>query len=59
MEHKSGCLASTRSGAGRRAAGRMPAGNRHNTSWSPQLLIVAASLALWTVIIGTGAMIFR
>jgi hypothetical protein len=59
MEHKSGCLASTRSGAGRRASGRTPVGNGQNTSWSPQLLIVAASLALWTLIIGTGAMIFN
>jgi len=59
MGHKGGCLARPDSNIAKRVPRRVPIGDARGTSWNPQLLIVAASLALWTIIIGTGALVLN
>ena len=62
MHDGNSCVASTvqeaRAGPARKAPRRVPIGDERGTSAQPQLLILAASLLLWTLIIGSAMAIF-
>lgn len=61
MHDRNGCVASTvqeaTSGFTRPAPRRVPIGDKRGTSAQPQLLILAASLLLWTLIITTATVV--
>lgn len=63
MHDRNGCVASTvqeaRTGFTRPAPRRVPIGDKRGTSAQPQLLILAASLLLWTLIITTASIVLR
>jgi len=62
MEHPRSSLVSTLrdvDGFKRPARRRVPIGDERGTSAQPQLLVLAASLVLWALIITTAKFIFR
>jgi hypothetical protein len=62
MHDRNGCVASrvqeAKSGFTRPAPRRVPIGDKRGISAQPQLLILAASLLLWTVISTTATLVF-
>lgn len=63
MYDRNGCVASSIDGPNkgfeRPVRRRVPIGDERGSSAQPQLLILAASLLLWAVIITTATVVFR
>jgi hypothetical protein len=62
MQDRNVCVASTvqeaTTGFTRPVPRRVPIGDKRGTSAQPQLLVLAASLLLWTLIITTATIVF-